>query len=33
MMDELGLSGDDATLELLFYAGSRALFEQMGGTG
>jgi len=33
MMDALGLAGDDATKLVLFYAASRALVEQMGGTG
>ena len=33
LMDALGLAGDDATKMVLFYAASRALVEQMGGTG
>ncbi len=33
LVEQLGLTGDDAAKLVLFYAASRALFEQMGGTG
>jgi hypothetical protein len=32
LMDALGLSGEDAATVVLYYAGSRALYEQLGGT-
>jgi hypothetical protein len=32
VMDQIGLTGDDATRLVLFYVGGRALLEQMGGT-
>jgi hypothetical protein len=33
MMDDLGLSGEDAASLVAYYAGARALYEQLGGTG
>ena len=32
LMDALGLTGDDAAAMVLYYAGSRSLYEQLGGT-
>jgi hypothetical protein len=32
LVDQLGLTGDDSSKLVLFYAAARALFEQMGGT-